>query len=239
AATYYHPQGPVGVALAKFNWFPWGPVTTYAADARLPASLIGLGAPTPSLNLPLTQLVAVWSEPPIAVIGMNAGTPASYARPFQHLHFYEPTKEIIELNEGKKQRFFHFIPDARERGVQIRVSHGNPRQKLRDEGPRKFYHLMILEACSGENGEKLFLDLWTKEGIAQCCAHLADDGVLCVHTSHRFIDLPPVLAAIGKDLNLHVNRGMDLAPGNQRWRGGTADLAEVGHYTSEWVLLAR
>src|SRR5262245_51189872 len=37
AATYYHPQGPVGVALAKFNWLP-GPVTTYEAEERLQAS---------------------------------------------------------------------------------------------------------------------------------------------------------------------------------------------------------
>src|SRR5262245_64231892 len=37
AATYYHPQGPVGLALAKFNWLP-GPVTTYEAEERLQAS---------------------------------------------------------------------------------------------------------------------------------------------------------------------------------------------------------
>jgi hypothetical protein len=229
--TYYHSLGPLGLTLQKFNWFP-GPVNTYHADARLPASLTALGS-SPTM-LPTAQLVALWSEPPVAVIGMNTGTVASYARPFQHFHFYEPTKEVIELNEGK-HRFFHFLPDARSRGAGIQVLHGLPRKQLREHGPEKFYQLMILEACSGENGEKIFLEFFTKEGIAQCLTHLADDGILCVHTSHRFVTLPRVLAAIGKDLKVDVRRGHDMAPGNRL----TRILAEAGHFSSEWVLLSR
>jgi hypothetical protein len=95
---------------------------------------------------------------------------------------------------------------------------------------------MILEACSGEDGEKLFLEMLTKEGIAQCLDHLVDNGILCVHTSHRFIDLPPILAAIAKDLNLSLRRGFDQAPGSNRFKDS---LDEIGHYSSEWVLLAR
>jgi hypothetical protein len=233
--TYYHPQGPVGLALAKFNWFP-GAANTYHADARLPTSFLALGFPC-GPNLPICQLTGLWSEPPIAVIGMAAGTPAAYARPFQHFHFYEPNKNVIELNERQGgECFFHFIPEARARGAGIRIFHGPPRQELRKQGPRNFYHLMIVESCSGENGEKIFLDLFTKEGITQCLQHLAEDGVLCVHTSHRFVKLPPVLAAIAKELNLHCRRGHDVAPSN---RGGKMPLAEVVHFASEWVLLAR
>jgi hypothetical protein len=234
--TYYHPQGPVGLAFQKFNWFGRA-VNRYHADARLPASLAAAGA-IPA-NLPMAQLAAMWSEPPVAVIGMNAGTPAAYARPYQHFHFYEPTREVIELNERKTGRFFHFIPDARARGADVRIVHGSPRQQLRKLGPKKFYQLMILEACSGEDGEKIFLDLFTREGIAQCLEHLTDGGILCVHTSHRFVDLPPVLASIGKDLKVHVRRGHDQAPGNRWAGGGEVKLAEAAHFSSEWVLLAR
>lgn len=239
AITYYHPHGPVGVAFQRFNWFR-DPVNTYHSDARLPASLVGLCASSGSVNLPTAPLAALWSEPPVAVIGMNAATPAAYARPWQHFHFYEPSKEIIELNQRTKDRVFHFLPDARQRGAALRIAHGRPRQTLRERGPRRFYHLMILEACSGEDGEKIFLDLFTKEGIAQCMEHLVDDGILCVHVSHRFVDLPPVLAAIGHALKLHVRRGHDNAPGNVLgWGGRKVELAEVGHYTSEWVMLGR
>jgi hypothetical protein len=44
ATTYYHRESPIGIALQRFNWFP-GPPITYAADARLPASLIAQGLP--------------------------------------------------------------------------------------------------------------------------------------------------------------------------------------------------
>jgi hypothetical protein len=237
--TYYHPQGPVGLAFQKLNWFG-DTVNSYHADARLPASFAAAGATSAmAATFPTAGLAAMWSEPPVAVIGMNAGTPAAYARPYQHFHFYEPTREVIELNERRKAPFFHFIPDARARGADIHIVHGSPRQQLRKLGPTKFYHLMILEACSGENGEKIFLDLFTREGIAQCLEHIADDGILCVHTSHRFVDLPPVLAAIGKELKLHVRRGRDQAPGNRRQGGGEAELAEAAHFSSEWVLMAR
>src|ERR1700730_954722 len=47
--TYYHPQGPLGLALGRFNWFGGG-VNTYPADARLPASLTGLSCPSAAMN---------------------------------------------------------------------------------------------------------------------------------------------------------------------------------------------
>ena len=233
AATYYHPSGPVGMAFLKFNWFP-GTVHTYHADARLAASLIGLGCLGPD-HVPF--LTAAWSEPPVAIIGMAAGTPAAYARPFQHFDFYEPTKGVIDLNERNADRFFHFIPDARNEAPPSASCTAHRASNCKKTRPRNFYHLMILESCSGEDGEKIFLDLFTKEGIAQCMEHLVDDGVLCVHTSHRFVDLPPVLAAIAQELKLQVRRGHDQAPGNAR--DGKATLTEVGHFTSEWVMLAR
>ena len=48
--TYYHDKSPIGVVLQKYNWFP-GKENTYHADARLPASLIGMGLS------PLGQLI--------------------------------------------------------------------------------------------------------------------------------------------------------------------------------------
>jgi len=230
AGTYYHPQGPLGMVMQKFNWFP-GPINTYFADVRLPASLVALGSP-------LAQLTALWSEPPVAIIGLEAGTSVSYVRPGQHVHIYEPAKELIDLHETKdKDRWFHFIHDARQRGTVLSIIQGPPRQQLKQRGPGNFYHVMVLEACSGENGEKIFLEFFTKEGIAQCLEHLVEDGVLCVHTSHRFLDLPKVLTAIGDDLKLHVLVGHDNAPGARF--GDGAELAEIGHFTSEWVMLSR
>lgn len=234
AVTYYHPHGPTGCALQRFNWFP-GLANAYAADARLPASVVGMSCPglIGSVTLPVA---ALWSEPAVAVIGLSAGTPASYARPLQPFHFFESNKDILELNQpAEKNNFFFFLSDARRRGADVRVIPGSPREQLRERGPRHFYHVMILEACTGENGEKLFLDLLTREGIAQCMEHLVEDGVLCVHISHRFVDLAPVLGAIGKSLNLAVQVGRD----NVRYDREQNDLDSISHFTSEWVFLAR
>ena len=62
--------------------------------------------------------------------------------------------------------------------------------------------------------------------------HVTDDGILCVHLSHKFLFLSRPLAAIGVSLNLDVMRGIDL---------GDWDYlrSEVGHYTSDWLLLTR
>src|SRR5262249_40279835 len=57
ATLHYHRRGPVGVVLERFNWFP-GPANTYRADARLPASLVMLGAGDLTLSpMPLGLLV--------------------------------------------------------------------------------------------------------------------------------------------------------------------------------------
>ena len=230
--TYYHPKGPLGVVMKKFDWFP-GEANTYTSDSRLPASLVGSGA-----GSAFTSVGVLWSEPPVAVIGMHAGNTAAYARPLQHMHFYEPNKKVVDLHQRKGNRiFFHHIPDARKRGARIRITHGNPRQQLEKKAPRNFYHLMVMEACNGENEEKIFLDLFTREGIAAAFDTLTEDGVLCVHTSHRFVDLPPALAAIATELNLHARRGYDQAPGHDYRRNTSID--EFGHFTSEWVMLSR
>jgi hypothetical protein len=236
--TYYHPRGPIGVAFQRYNWFP-GPTNTYHADARLAVSLVGEGAGLGLANLHVGMLESLWTEPPVAVIGMAAGTPASYARPLQQFHFFEANKDIIDLNQRTgKDVFFHFISDAQARGAELKFIQGSDRRALRDSAPTNFYKLMILEACTGEDREKIALDLLTKEGIAECFEHLADDGILCVHTSHRFIDMPPVLGAIGKELKLSTMRALD-SESDRDFDRGRPNLAQVGHWTSEWVMMSR
>ena len=68
ATTYYHPGSPIGDVLRRFNWFP-GPDNTYWADARMPASLVGLAASIPGVAaIPMSDLVGIWSEPPVACV---------------------------------------------------------------------------------------------------------------------------------------------------------------------------
>jgi hypothetical protein len=269
ANTYYHRYGPVGVVMEKFNWFKrpgayWGPAIktryAYVADNRMPASTVGLGPDVWS------QLVAMWAEPPFAVIGLGTGTMASYARPGQVLHYYEIDNQIRRFSENSKYEdgrpYFTYVQDARDRGADVWILMGDARLKMaqpyeefndslkamkidpaklegdseaavklrRDVrehsgGAEGFYHMMVVDAFSSD---AIPIHLLTKEAMIMYFKHLTEDGVLCVHTSNRHLELAKVVADIADDLGYASKRGHDNAKEN-----------EDGHSTSEWVMVAR
>ncbi len=228
AATYYHRNGPFGRVMERYNWFPDRKSNnTFWADVRLPASLVSQGFSQPFI--PTSQLVNLWSEPPVAVLGLGAGIPASYVRPLQTMHFYERDEVLIPLSLPKQGNpHFTYILDATKRGGNIKIIPGKERQSLVKKGPRRFYHVMIVEMCTRTFQEKPKVELFTKEGMAACFDCLAEKGILCYHTSNRYYKMPPLIADVAKSLRYAVKRGYDRAPGR-----------EPGHFSSEWVLVAR
>ncbi|MGF1581914.1 MAG: hypothetical protein ACFCD0_21515 [Gemmataceae bacterium] len=138
ATTYYHRFGPVGVIFERFNWFP-GPQNTYWADARMPVSLAGIA------NDPMVSLVNLWTEPPYACIGLGTGTMASYARPYQHMTFYEiddkirrfslplPKGNALYFDPSTKESYYNYLRDAIDRGAMVEVMMGDARQSMRPD----------------------------------------------------------------------------------------------------------
>ncbi|MBM4068132.1 MAG: hypothetical protein FJ271_04215 [Planctomycetes bacterium] len=236
ATTYYHQLGPAGRGMQKFNWFG-DKVNYYNSDARMPASLVGLGAASALVNLPTAELTGMWSEPPYATIGLGTGTMASYGRPFQHVHFYEIDNVIKNLSLGSNNTF-SYLKDAKKRGSEVQVFMGDARTRMAQPyqnftelpdtggGPDGFYHLMVVDAFSSD---AIPVHLITKEAIAMYFKKLVPEGILCVHTSNRHVDLVKVVADVTDSLGFKCKRGHDQAPGG---RG-------MGQYTSEWVLIAR
>jgi len=225
ATAYYHLDGPAGTALSRFRWFNG---TQESSDARLPASLVGLSSPSIA-PLPLTTLMGVWSEPPIAVLGAAAGTPACYARPFQHMHFYEQNALIssLTLPVAEKGPLFTFIADAQTRGALLRLELGSPRRLLEQKGGVGYYHLMLVETYE-DSIFSIRKDLCTREGMAECFAKLAPKGILCYHTSNRCINVEPVLIAAANNRGLAWLSGHDMKPAR-----------ELGRFTSSWLMVAR
>ncbi len=224
ATTYYHPRGPVGVALQRFNWFA-GPLNTYHADARLPGSVVGLGAAGP-----FAQVAALWSEPPVAVLGLEAGTVASYARPTQTMHITERIPDMVKLStKGQADEpIFHYVEDAKQRGAAVTIFEGEPHATFAKHGGEKFYHLIVVETYK-EAVRTVHKDLLTKEGMKLLMDKLADDGVVCYHTSNRYYNVSAVVGSVADSLGYASLHGRDQAPGRQR----------PGHFTSEWVMVAR
>jgi len=221
--TYWHPQGPVGKVLQRYNWFP-GMENTWRADARLPASLIALGLSHGPF--PAGQLVAAWSEPPLAAIPLKAGAVAAYARPFQIVDFYEPTPGIHELSFPKMgEAKFTFVRDALERGAGVRVFQGKERELLAKQAPRRFYHAIFVDTVRGDLAD-LAEDLLTREGMANLMTTVTHHGVLAYHVSNTRYDVVPVIADVARSLQLACVLAED--------RGGVGK----GHYMSEWVVVA-
>lgn len=176
ATTYYHRKGPVGVIMERFNWFP-GPQHTYWADNRMPAAMAAMGAGPLNFGLiPDVQLVNLWSEPPYACVGLGTGTMASYARPLQHMTFYEIDNQIRLYSVGtyklpaklfagdspqpepQEGPYFNYVHDAIARGAVVEIMMGDARisMKRRTEAIREEQRLQ---------GEFKDWEKW-REGIA-------------------------------------------------------------------------
>ena len=227
ATTYFHDKSPIGMVLQKYNWFP-GKDNTYHADVRVPASLVGLGLE------PLGQLAQLWSEPPIAVLGMDVATLASYARPAQTMHFTERVPTFVKLSlPGKgEKRFFHYVQDVRGRGANLEIFAGEPREMIEKKGGERFYQAIVFETYKLPDAG-LHKELLTKEAMQMMMSKVRDDGLVCYHTSNRYYDIAPIIAAAAKELKLACIVGKDA---------GFFYREEPGHdhrFSSEWVIVAR
>ncbi len=295
--TYYHPKGPAGLVMQKYNWFgnqisynpdPSDPGNWWRykdnvhwADNRMPASLVAASAVTLG-NLPTTTIVDLWSEPPFATIGLGTGTMAAYSRPFQHMHYYEIDNKVLQLSvrpSGNPKLaeagweapyddppYFTYLLDAEQRGAEIWVFMGDARQRIKREygwnseeeiekynhhnpygimvidgkekngGPENFYHMMVVDAFSSD---AIPAHLITKEAIDMYFEKLVEEGILCVHTSNRYVDLVRVVADVSKELGLKCKRGHDSAPLDFPESLSGKTVSDSGHFTSEWVMVAR
>jgi len=194
----------------------------------MPASQIGLAA-TPGAAI-YNQLAGVWSEPAFAVVVVNDGVMASYARPFQTVDFYERSSPIIELSlpaNGAPAKFT-FIGDARSRGANVRLFIGQEREALAEKGPKNFYHAMVLDTSRGST-HIVCHDLMTREAMMLCFESLAEDGILLIQISSRHYDLGPAVGDVAHSLNLSA----------ARLRDSPNRATAHPHFASDWVLVAR
>lgn len=265
ATTYYHREGPAGIVMERFCWFH-EPENHYNSDSRIGASLVGQLAPAMGMTLPIDGLVDLWSEPAYATIGLGTGTMASYSRPYQHMHYYEIDNTVKRLSlrpawtekdkapvtyvdfqeggrfEGQTAPYFSYLRDSLTRGAHIQVLMGDARLRMNmpyvttkgagyyadpdmSGGPEHFYHMMVVDAFSSD---AIPAHLITQQGIKMYFEHLTEEGILCVHTSNRFVDLVKVVSDVSNSLGYSCLRGHD-----------ENDDRTKGHYTSEWVMVAR
>jgi hypothetical protein len=229
--TYYHRKGPIGLVFSSLEGRFDDDRSWQAADVRPAAFIIGsVAAAGP--NAPLAALCSAWSEPPVGVVMMNAGTVAAYARPFQTMDFYESNPRLVELSVGADpgKRKFIYIDDAEKRGARIRVIAGNECKTFEAEAPRRFYHLLIVDISRGDD---VSTELMTKEAMKRFLDASVETGIVCIHASHRYCHLWKPIVSAAESLGFaHVDYH-DAATKDHLWN------QKIGYYSSDWVLVAR
>jgi hypothetical protein len=232
--TYYNRIGPVGLVMRNLDWFPPDPrelrnrgiageVNIGKSDARIAASLVGMCAGNGGFLDPIT---AAWSEPPYAFVGLGIGTQFAYGHPYQCVDAYEIDPAIIALST-KKQPTFHYYQEAQKRGVNAKIIAGDARRKLSEPGHEGYYHVIFVDAF---NSDAIPVHLLTQEAVETCFQKLAPEGVICVHTSNRHLELKGVLHNISRKLNV---ASATLRLDSERFNN------DPTRFVSEWVVLAR
>jgi MFS family permease len=175
------------------------PTTYYGPDAGV-ARLIRA-----SLNGPLR----------VGVVGLGAGTLATYGRPGDLYRFYEINPQVIEI----AQKEFTFLSDSKAR---IETVLGDARLAMEREPPQN-YDILVIDAFSSDS---IPVHLITRQAMAVYLKHVRSDGVIAFHVTNRFLKLAPVVKRIADEYGLRTALIVDEAE-------------ESGLAKTDWVLVTR
>jgi hypothetical protein len=235
ATSYFHERNGVAEIYRRFSW----------PDARLPASMVGLMCGD---NPVLGMLVNTQSEPPFAVLGLGTGILASYAKPYQAVHFYEIDPLVKRLSivpgyvppwDSRREAMptlpdpiFYYVHDAQERWSNIDVILGDGRLKIK-EAPEKYYHIISLDAFSSD---AIPVHLLTAEAVELYMSKLADGGVLIFNTTNRYVRIEGVLAAIARAKGYECLHCADYGYSDSDY---PQNKEHPDRFSADWVVLQR
>jgi hypothetical protein len=135
----------------------------------------------------------------VGVVGLGVGTLASYGRAGDYFRFYEIDPAVPQLSMGPRP-YFQFVKDS---PATIELIMGDGRLSLEREAARgnlQNFDVLVADAFSSD---ALPVHLATREAVAIYLKHLRPSGgVLAFNISNRFLELAPVIAALGDAFDL-------------------------------------
>jgi hypothetical protein len=177
------------------------PTSYYGATSGVGRLLKVLGAASPGIR--------------VGVVGLGAGTIATYGRKGDVYRYYEINPQVVEI----ARRDFSFVGDS---GAKVEIALGDARLTMEREAPQR-YDLLAIDAFSSDS---IPVHLITREAMAVYLKHVKPDGVIAFHTTNRFLRLGPVVKRIAQELGLNVMLVDDDAK--------DSDLS-----STDWVLVTR
>jgi SAM-dependent methyltransferase len=177
---------------------------------REPTSYYGA---TSGIGLALTIMEAPNRH--VGVIGLGTGSLAAYSRAGDVFRFYDINPQVVEI----ANREFTYLRDS---PGTIEIAVGDARLSLERESSRQF-DVLAIDAFSSD---AIPVHLLTREAMAVYLRHMKPDGVIAVHVSNRFFNLPPVVKQIADAYGLPSVLVIDVP--------SDVDLSK-----SDWVLITR
>lgn len=156
----------------------------------------------------------------VAVVGLGAGTTASYARAGASWTFYEIDPAVVDV--ARDPQLFKYLSACA--GAPVGVVLGDARLRLRDAPPGG-YGLIVLDAFSSD---AVPAHLMTREALALYLSKLAPGGLIAFHVSNRSLELERVVGGLARDAGLVARVFADRE-----------HKPETGKDPSTWVVVAR
>ncbi|HVO91691.1 MAG TPA: fused MFS/spermidine synthase [Terriglobales bacterium] len=178
--------------------------------------------PTGPAGAVFTISAKIHADGNIAIVGLGTGALACYGAPTQKFTFYEIDPMVEKI--ARDEKLFTYLRDCPPK---TEVVIGDARISLRKAPPRR-YDLFVLDAFSSD---VIPTHLLTREALELYLQNVAEDGLLLVHISNRFMDLAPVLDRLAHDLSLFAYIQNDFHV--------SAEESHAGKYSSRWVLMSR
>jgi SAM-dependent methyltransferase len=165
-----------------------GKIEHGAQYVNSPASLLPTTyyAPNSGVGLALAHCCA--NAKRVGAIGLGAGTLAAYGKTSDYFRFYEINPQVVAIAKSS----FSYLRDSPAR---IDIVLGDARLSLQNEVPQEF-DVLAVDAFSGD---AIPVHLLTREAFALYLRHLKPDGVLAVHTSNSYLNLPPVVQLLASE----------------------------------------
>ncbi len=161
-------------------------------------------------------LTAANKQRRIGIIGLGAGTLASYGQAGDILRFYEINPEVVRL---ANERFFYLSDTL----ALVETVVGDARLMLEAEVDQDF-DVLVVDAFSGD---AVPVHLLTHEAFTIYNRHLKDDGVICVQITNRYLNLRPAIEVMAT--------AFGLSSATIKSEGSTSN----GSSPATWMVLTR
>jgi len=153
----------------------------------------------------------------LGILGLGAGTLATYGRKGDYIRFYEINPQVVQIAQTE----FTYLSNS---AAKVEVVMGDARLSMEKEPPQGF-DLLVMDAFSSDS---VPVHLLTRECFELYQRHVKTNGVLVVNISNHYVDLEPVVVNLAKHFGYHFVK-CDYEEREDAW----------WVYANTWMLLSR